>query len=240
MEAARAETFALARACSLMSARSPLSPRWDCTCIAQEHILGSKTYLMLLKVGSPVDTWQGWERRSPRPPRSASCTTWSSPATGPPRTPSSAGSSRPRQACGDQLGLWKLFGKGPKNGIVQHYYIPVSQFLDRSFWFPQILMSIRESVGQGGIDIGPWVGIANHVEPSVLCIQLRLELSDPGLHLGDRLLAAPQRGLLGFVQPGLCVLHLQEEAVCAWDPETTWHSKANKKPDIPKVFCLAR
>ena len=41
MEAARAETFALARACSLMSARSPLSPRWDCTCIAQEHIFGS-------------------------------------------------------------------------------------------------------------------------------------------------------------------------------------------------------
>ena len=63
MEAPRAETFALARACSLMSARSPLSPRWDCTCIAQEHIFGSprekQDRSIVVKVGSPVDTWQG-------------------------------------------------------------------------------------------------------------------------------------------------------------------------------------
>ena len=48
-------------------------------------------------------------------------------------------------------------------------------------------------------------------QPSVLCIQLRLKLPYPGLHLGHCLLSAPQRILLCFIQPRLGLFHLGGE-----------------------------
>ena len=88
--------------------------------------------------------------------------------------------------------------------------LPVRQLLDQPLRFPQVLMGIREP-GGGRLALEPWGNIFK-TRPSILGIQLRLQLSYPRLHLGDRLLSTSQSALLRLIQPGLGIFYLEKES----------------------------
>ena len=85
----------------------------------------------------------------------------------------------------------------------------VGQLLDAPLGLAEVLLSVSKA--------------------SVLCVQLGLQLPDPGVHLRHRLLASLQSLALGVVDTGLHVLHLHKA------DKVKKVNKVNKEDKVHKV-----